>query len=137
MARLDPWKEGRVPTKEEYDNALTFNLNPGDCICILGSLWHCGGGHNGLNKESRMILTSQHCQPFIRPVEGIMLSIPFSMVSQLPPKLQTMIGYSIHFPFYGSVNGIHPLKYLKKYILKGKGEWQNDNKNEINMRSKL
>ena len=42
-----------------------------------------------------MILTSQHCQPFIRTIEGIQLSVPFEKVSELPPKLQTMIGYSV------------------------------------------
>ena len=44
--------------------------------------------------------------------ENIMLSFPKHEVMSLHPRLQSMIGYSIHPPFIGHSNGLHPLKTI-------------------------
>jgi len=105
------WPQDRYPT--EQDKAVSFTLKPGDAICILGTVWHGAGKHSGDGSQRRrIILTSQHVQPYIRQVENLMLATPFDIIDSLPKRLQAMIGYSIHFPFYGSVDGVHPKKVL-------------------------
>eukprot|EP01084_Bolivina_argentea_P313423 542769_1 len=108
------WNKDRTPNKN--DKKVSFTLNQGDAICILGTLWHGGGKHLGKNNNSRLILTSQHVQPFIRQIENLMLATPYDIIDKLPKRLQVMIGYSVHFPFYGSVDGVHPKKALPKLL---------------------
>lgn len=109
------WPKDRMPDPDK-DEHVTFKLNAGDAICILGTLWHGGGDHLGKDNKSRLILTSQHVQPYIRQIENLMLATPYDIIDSLPKRLQAMIGYSVHFPFYGSVDGVHPKKALPKLL---------------------
>ena len=93
------WPKERIPDPDK-DEHVTYTLNPGECICLLGTLWHGGGDHLGLDNKPRLILTSQHVQPYIRQIENLMLATPYDIVDTLPKRLQAMIGYSVHFPFY-------------------------------------
>ncbi len=43
-----------------------------------------------------------------------MMSVPFQEVQELPEAIQSMIGYSIHPPFIGHVDGRHPLKAAER-----------------------
>jgi hypothetical protein len=40
------------------------------------------------------------------------LSIPRERVRQMSQRVQEMLGYSIHPPFMGHVNGVHPRRLL-------------------------
>lgn len=44
----------------------------------------------------------------------MMMSVPFDQVHELPEAIQSMIGYSIHPPFIGHVDGRHPLKAAER-----------------------
>ena len=115
------WPKNRIPDPNT-DHHVTYKLNPGDCICILGTLWHGGGKHDGIDNKPRLILTSQHVQPYIRQIENLMLATPYDIIDNLPQRLQQMIGYSVHFPFYGSVDGVHPKKALPKLMQRFKSK---------------
>ncbi|SPM36134.1 phytanoyl-CoA dioxygenase (PhyH) family protein [Mycobacterium rhizamassiliense] len=82
----------------------------GSCVFFVGTLWH-GGGANTTG-EARLAVTAQYCQPWLRPMEAFTLSISRDMARTLSPDLQRMIGYSIHPPFVGAVDGLHPIRLL-------------------------
>lgn len=103
------WGDNRVPDKNK-DKLVPAVMKRGSCVCILSTTWHAGGP-NTTNK-SRLAISNQHCQPFIRPQENQFLSVPFKMVKDLDPRLQSMMGYSIHYPFIGHSNGMHPLRAI-------------------------
>jgi len=89
----------------------------GSVVIFLSTLWH-GGGPN-ISKNSRLALSAQYCEPWIRQQENQILNVPFSVVNTLHPKLKALIGYSVHPPFIGHANGLHPLKKVEE-ILEGR-----------------
>ena len=47
-------------------------------------------------------------------MEAYTLSIPRDMAREVSEDIQRMIGYSIHPPFVGAVDGVHPLRLLQE-----------------------
>ena len=74
-------------------------------------LWHRGGAN--LSDRDRLIVTPQYCAGWARPLETMLLAIPPETVRGLPPRTQELLGYSIHAPFMGYVNGMHPSRVLQ------------------------
>ena len=103
------WDNKRVPNRA-IDKLVPAVMPKGSCVCLLGTLWH-GGGKNITNKP-RLAISNQHCEPFIRPQENQFLSVPFDTIKKIDPRLQSMCGYSIHYPFIGHSNGMHPLRAI-------------------------
>ena len=82
----------------------------GSCVFFLGTLWH-GGGENRSARD-RLAVTAQYCEPWLRPQEALTLSTPRDTVRAVSPDIRRMLGYSIHPPFIGQVNGMHPARLL-------------------------
>jgi ectoine hydroxylase-related dioxygenase (phytanoyl-CoA dioxygenase family) len=104
------WGADRLP---KIEDGMPCVMDAGDAVFFLSTLWH-GGGSNRTSNANRMAVTFQYCQPFIRPQENQFLSVPFATAKQLPPQIQSLLGYSVHPPFIGHSNGLHPLKALAK-----------------------
>lgn len=102
------WDAHRRPAPS--DQRLPAVMPAGSCVFFLGTLWH-GGGANTTDR-TRLAVTAQYCQPWLRSQEAFALSTPPDIVRRLSPDLQRMLGYSIHPPFVGAVNGMHPLRLL-------------------------
>ncbi|APE17546.1 phytanoyl-CoA dioxygenase [Mycobacterium sp. WY10] len=102
------WDDQRRPTAADHRHAAA--MPAGSCVLFLGTLWH-GGGANTTH-HSRLALTAQYCQPWLRTQEAFTLSTPRDVVAEVSTDLQRMLGYSIHPPFVGAVNGMHPLRLL-------------------------
>ncbi|MGF2945772.1 phytanoyl-CoA dioxygenase family protein [Mycobacterium sp. Lab-001] len=100
---------GRRPPGPD-DPALPVVMPAGSCVFFIGTLWH-GGGANTTDRD-RLAITAQYCQPWLRPMEAFTLSVPREVARTLSADLQRMIGYSIHPPFVGAVDGLHPLRLL-------------------------
>ncbi len=83
----------------------------GSLLIFLGTLYH-GGGENR-SAGARLGLTIQYCPPWARQQENFVLGVPADDVARLPTRLQELIGYGIHPPFMGHVDGRHPLKALR------------------------
>jgi len=106
------WGADRTPTKEEQDNAVPVLMPAGSVVFFLGTLWHGGGANT--SKTSRLGLTAQYCEPWLRTVENCFLSVPQESVKQCSKTVQTMLGYSLHGPFMGYVDdAVHPGRRLK------------------------
>ncbi len=82
----------------------------GSLLIFLGTLYH-GGGENR-STGTRLGLTIQYCPPWARQQENFILGVPSGEVPQLSERIQQLIGYGIHPPFMGHVDGRHPLKAL-------------------------
>lgn len=82
----------------------------GACLVFAGTLLH-GGGRN-TSDAPRCAFSNQYCQPWARPQENFFLGVPADVARQMPPRLQSLLGYSIHPPFIGQMTASHPLKSL-------------------------
>jgi ectoine hydroxylase-related dioxygenase (phytanoyl-CoA dioxygenase family) len=61
-----------------------------------------------------LIITPQYCAGWVRQLENMALAVPADVAEQLPERARELIGYSIHPPFMGHVNGLHPRRLLRK-----------------------
>lgn len=83
----------------------------GAAIAFLGTLVH-RGGENRSNRP-RLALSNQYCQPWARQQENYCLSVPRERARALSPRVQALLGYSVHPPFMGHANGLHPRRVLE------------------------
>jgi hypothetical protein len=86
-------------------------MSAGSCVFFLSTLWH-GGGANG-STHPRLAVTAQYCEPWLRPQEAFTLSIGRETVRTVSEDIRRMLGYSIHPPFIGQVDGMHPKRLLE------------------------
>jgi len=98
----------RQPT--ESDPRMPAVMAAGSCVFFLGTLWH-GGGTNDSSAPRRAV-TAQYCEPWLRTQEAFTLSVDAETARAVSPDIRRMIGYSIHPPFVGAVNGMHPQRLL-------------------------
>jgi len=87
-------------------------MPPGAAIVFLGTLVHRGGENR--SDRPRLALSNQYCQPWARTQENYFLSIPHERVREMSPLVQALLGYSIHPPFMGHANGLHPRRALER-----------------------
>jgi len=87
-------------------------MSSGSLMLAKGTLWHRGGTNQSNNP--RLIITPQYCPGWARQLENMQLAVPENIVSSLPKRARELIGYSIHPPFMGYVDGVHPKRLLKK-----------------------
>ena len=107
-----------VPGSHQWDDRQPTDSDPrtaavmpaGSCIFFLGTLWH-GGGTND-SPAPRRAVTAQYCEPWLRTQEAFTLSVDADTARAVSPDIRRMIGYSVHPPFVGAVNGMHPQRLL-------------------------
>lgn len=83
----------------------------GSCVFFVGTLWHGGGGNR--SQRPRLAVTAQYCEPWVRPQEAFTLSTSRDTVRAVSEDIRRMLGYSIHPPFIGQVDGMHPKRLLE------------------------
>jgi len=91
----------------------------GSVVLFLSTLWH-GGGANRTESSSRLAVSAQYCEPWLRPQENQQLVVPFDQLFTVDPKIRSLLGYSIHPPFVGHVDGLHPLKAIEQFCIPAK-----------------
>ena len=61
----------------------------------------------------RLIVTPQFCKGWCRPLEQQLLAVARRKKWRaLPKRVQELLGYNIHPPFMGYVDGMHPGRIL-------------------------
>jgi len=88
------------------DDAVKAVMPAGSLMIAKGTLWHRGGANK--SKHPRMIVTPQYCTGWTRQLENMILAVPPDKAARLPKAAQELLGYSIHEPFMGYVDGVHP-----------------------------
>ncbi len=96
------------PTLEQ--RLVDLTMDAGSVVVFLGTLLHRGGANR--STQSRLALSNQYCEPWARQQENYTLSVPKETARTLSPRVQALLGYSIHPPFMGHVRGMHPLRVL-------------------------
>lgn len=98
-------------TPDATTPTLRAVMPAGSLLIFLGSLFH-GGGANTADRP-RLGVILEYCAGWLRQQENHILAVPKETVRTLPRRLQELLGYNIHPPFLGNVDGRHPLKYLE------------------------
>ncbi|WP_194818787.1 phytanoyl-CoA dioxygenase family protein [Nocardia sp. XZ_19_385] len=108
VAGSHEWGDQLPPADAER---IPVVMPTGSCVFFVGTLWH-GGGENR-SPDPRLALTAQYCEPWLRPQEAFTLSTPREVVRVVSEDIRRMLGYSIHPPFIGQVDGMHPKRLLE------------------------
>jgi len=92
-------------------DAVKLMMPSGSLAITKGTLWHRGGANR--SDRSRLIITPQYCVGWVRQLENMALAVPAELAEKLPERARELIGYSIHPPFMGHVDGVHPKRLLQ------------------------
>ena len=90
--------------------AISAVMPAGSALLFDAALWH-RGGHNRTT-GTRLAISPQYCQPYLRPQESQLLIVPPDAARACSERMRTLLGYSIHPPFIGQVDGMHPLRLV-------------------------
>lgn len=96
-----------------HPEMMKATMPAGSLMIAKGTLWHRGGANN--SDDRRLIVTPQFCKGWCRPLEQQLLAVPPEKAAKLPPRVQEMLGYNIHQPFMGYVDGMHPKRVLNEF----------------------
>ena len=94
------------------DATVTVTMPAGSVLFLLGTLWH-GGGANQTDRP-RLGVLLEYAAGWLRPQENHVIGVPPDVVRTLEPRLQELLGYNIHPPFVGYVDGRHPRRVLEE-----------------------
>ncbi len=96
---------------DERPHTVTRAVMPAGSVVIFdGGLWHRGGANR--SQRTRLCISPQYCQPWLRPQESQLLIAPPELARGFTPRMRSMLGYNIHPPFVGQVDGMHPLRLV-------------------------
>ncbi len=99
-----------APIVGDRDDGVVVEMRAGSVVVFLGTTVHRGGANRSAGR--RLAITPQYCAPWARPQETFTLSVRPSMAASYPQRVRELLGYSIHPPFMGHVDGRHPGKRL-------------------------
>ncbi len=104
------WGDERYPTMRD---AVPAVMPAGSVIFYPGTFWHGGGANR--SDRARLAVTCQYCEPWLRTQENYFLGTSPRTVSAVTEDIRRMLGYSIHPPFIGMVDGMHPKRLLEDH----------------------
>lgn len=102
------WPRDRMP---EPGEAAYAEAPAGSAIIWLGGTMH-GGGAN-VTQDNRLGLATAFKLGWLAPQEKLLLTVPPNVARQMPERLQRLIGYQVHRPALGLIEGRDPLEWLR------------------------
>ncbi len=91
--------------------AIKVIMPKGSVILFSGWLFHRGGANR--SDSTRLAVTPQYCQPWLRQLENMTLAVPPEKAALLSDRVQSLLGYSVRAPgFAGMVDGMHPKRLI-------------------------
>ncbi len=103
--------DDRMPTEADLAMLEPVVMPAGSVVFFVGTLWHGGGANR--SDAARLCVSAQYCAPWCRTQENYSLSLSRETVKRCSEHIQRMLGYSIHAPFMGFVDGKHPKRLLE------------------------
>jgi ectoine hydroxylase-related dioxygenase (phytanoyl-CoA dioxygenase family) len=102
------WGEDELPEPDDR-RAQPVLMPAGSVVVFHGTLWHRGGANR--SGAPRCALSPQYCQPWARQQENMILAVG-GHASRYSERIRALLGYSIHPPFMGFVDGLHPARWI-------------------------
>jgi ectoine hydroxylase-related dioxygenase (phytanoyl-CoA dioxygenase family) len=96
---------------ETHPFASVAAVMPAGSVLLFDAALFHRGGHNR-SPGTRLAITIQYCQPYLRTQESQLLIVPPDAARACTDRMRAMLGYSIHPPFLGQVDGMHPLRLI-------------------------
>ena len=110
--RVVPGSHKWTDRRPSEDETVSVTMPAGSVLFIVGNLWH-GGGENR-TERTRLGVLLEYAAGWLRQQENHILAVPPDVVRTLEPRLQELLGYNIHPPFVGYVDGRHPRRVLEQ-----------------------
>lgn len=101
------WDRARIPKLGE---SVPLVAPAGSAIVWLGGVLH-GGGENRSNAIRHGLVISYRLA-WLAPAEKMLLSVPPDCARKLPREVQRLMGYQLHRPNLGWVEGHDPIRWL-------------------------
>lgn len=102
------WDRKRAPQPGEAVSAVA---PAGSAILWLGGTLH-GGGANSSAAARRGVVVSYRLA-WLAPTERLQLVTPRAVAAALPERLQRLLGYQLHRPNLGWIEGQDPIRWLR------------------------
>ncbi len=96
--------------KPDDSEAITATMPAGSVMFYVGTVWHGGGANR--TEQRRLGVILEYAAAWLRAQENHVTAVPVDVVRTLSPELQELLGYNIHPPFLGYVDGRHPRRTL-------------------------
>lgn len=87
-------------------------MKKGSVLIYLGSLYHSGGANR--TQERRCGAVISYSLGWLRQAENSYLAYTPEQVNEMPERLKRLLGYFVHRPNLGSVEGVDPYDYALK-----------------------
>lgn len=111
--RIVPRSHGWAAERADESTAtIAIEMGRGSLLLYLGTLWH-GGGANRTDAW-RLGANFLYARGWLRQLENQYLAVPRDVAAGLPSPLQSLLGYDVHVPFIGYVDGRHPARLLQR-----------------------
>jgi ectoine hydroxylase-related dioxygenase (phytanoyl-CoA dioxygenase family) len=111
--RFVPGSHRWVDERPDESTPVTLAEMPAGSVAFyVGSVFH-GGGANRTDR-SRLGVILEYVATWLRPQENHVLAVPREVARELPERLQELLGYNVHPPFLGYVDGRHPRRVLER-----------------------
>ncbi|PYH77014.1 PhyH-domain-containing protein [Aspergillus uvarum CBS 121591] len=106
------WPEASIRGPADRSLCSTCEMQKGDAVFIIGSIWH-GAGENRTNPPERRIIYSCHMtRGSLRADENQYLGVDLNVVRTYEPQVQALLGYSVSHPSCGHVGMKDPITLL-------------------------
>lgn len=96
------------PADHDVD-LVDVTMPAGSVVVFMGTLWHRGGANRA--DRGRLAISPQYCEPWARQQEQMVLAVG-TTARRYSDRIKTMLGFGIHPPFMGHVDGMHPRRLL-------------------------
>ena len=108
---IAPGSHRSPPTQmPSASDVVTATMPAGSVMIYVGTVWHGGGANRTDQRRLGVIL--EYCASWLRAQENHVTAVPVEVVRTLPARLQELLGYNVHPPFLGYVDGRHPRRAL-------------------------
>jgi len=101
------WEAGRLPEDHEV---LQAEMPAGSVLIYFASLLHGGGANR--TRKARTGAVISYCLGWLRQAETQYLACPPAIAAGLPERLQRLLGYFVHAPNLGCLEGQDPIRLL-------------------------
>jgi ectoine hydroxylase-related dioxygenase (phytanoyl-CoA dioxygenase family) len=101
------WERDRRPEPHEVVQA---EMKAGSYLIYLGSAIHGGGANRSASPRTGIVMS--YCLGWLRQAEPQHFAVPMEKAKTFPEPLQRLMGYFVHKPNLGAVDGRDPIELL-------------------------